>query len=145
MPAGLLPNEGLADQLEYILKRSISGVLPWELMFWVNDIEVGPATVLADLVEASWEGYVRLTMDRSMWTPPTVSAGCAHSTWGEEAVEWFVLGGPIETLYGLAYVDASMGVLRFVQRFDEDDIREIEIGGKVLVLPEYTLTSAECA
>lgn len=144
MPAGLLPNEGIAAQLEYILKASISGVLPWELMFWVNDIEPDHDTVLADLQEATWSGYSRLTMDRANWTTPTVHDGCAHSTWGTEAVVWYVTGGPTETIYGYAYVDASAGVIRFVQRLDPEDIRPVEVGGKVLLLPAYTLTSAEC-
>ncbi|MCE5292093.1 MAG: hypothetical protein LLG14_23020 [Nocardiaceae bacterium] len=144
MPAGLLPDEGIAAQLEYILKASISGVLPWQLMLFVNDIVPTHATVLADLVEATFQGYARVNLTRSEWTTPTVHDGCAHSTWGSTVVTWYVNGGPTETIYGYAYVDASMGVIRLVQRLDAGDIRPVEIGGKVTMLPEYSLTSAEC-
>ncbi len=144
MPDGLLPDEGIGDQLEYILKRSISGVLPWQLIFWTNDVQVDSDTVLSDLTEATFDGYSRLTLDRSEWTTPTVHAGCAHSTWGTVPQVWYVTGGPVETIYGYAYVDVGAGVLRFVQRFDGDDIEPITVGGKVLLLPTYTLTSAAC-
>lgn len=144
MAEGFLPDEGIADQLEYILKRSIAGVLPWQLIYWTNDIVPTAATVLADLTEATFSGYTRLTLDRSMWTTPTVHDGCAHSTWGTEAQVWYVTGGPTETLYGYAYIDFTAGKIRFVQRFDEVDIQPIKIGGKVTILPTYTLTSAAC-
>lgn len=144
MPPGILPNEGIGAQLEYILKSAISGVLPWELMFFVNDITPTAATVLADLVEASWSGYMRATLDRADWTTPTVDDGCAHSTWGTDAIVWYVTGGPTETNYGYALVDTMAGVIRCIQRFDDEDITPVVIGGQVTLLPEYTLTSAEC-
>ena len=144
MPAGLIPDEGIGDVLEYILSRSVAGVLPWTLIFFVNDIVPDADTVLADLDEATWSGYTRLTLDRPTWTTPNVLSGCAHSTWGTVPQVWFVTGGPVETIYGYAYVDFTMGVLRFVQRLDDADIAPVEIGGKVSILPAYTLTSAEC-
>jgi hypothetical protein len=145
MPAGLLPSEGIGDQLEYILKRSISGVLPWTLIFWTNDIEVDCDTVLDDLVEATFGGYTRLTLDRNEWITPVVDGCCATSTWKTVAQVWNVTSGPTETIYGYAYVDFTAGVIRFIQRFDEEDIAPIVVGGKVTILPKYTLTSAECA
>lgn len=144
MAEGFIPNEGIADQLEYILKRSVSGVLPWQLIFWTNDLVPDFDTVLDDLTEATFSGYNRLTMDRSNWTTPTVHNGCAHSTWGTEAQVWYVTGGPVETIYGYAYIDPGAAKIRFVQRFDDGDIQPIRIGGKVTILPTYTLTSAAC-
>lgn len=145
MPAGLLPDEGIADQLAYILQKSISGVLPWQLMFFTNDIDPDAATVLDDLEEATFGGYSRLTLDRAEWVIGEPDAGCVHATWGTTAQVWYCTSGPVETIYGYAYVDASLGVLRFVQRFDDDDIEPLEVGGRLMLLPAYTLTSAECA
>lgn len=144
MPSGILPDEGIALQLECILKRTVAGISPWSLILWTNDITPTFATVLADLTEATFLGYTRVTLDRSTWTTPTVHDGCAHSTWGTDAIVWNVTGGPVETLYGYAMIDPTMNVIRFVQRFDAEDIAPIILGGKVLLLPEYTLTSAEC-
>jgi hypothetical protein len=145
MPAGLLPDEGIAKQLEYILSAPIAGELGWKLLFFVNDIIPTRATRLADLVEATWGGYVRLTMDRDRWTVPTVTNGCAKSTWGTQNVSWTCTDGKNQTNYGYAYLDWTRGVLRFVQRFDANDIRPVVTGDRVLILPTYTLTSAECA
>jgi hypothetical protein len=145
MPAGLLPSEGIADLLENILKRSIGGVLAWELMLWTNDVQVGAATVLGDLVEATFGGYSRITLTRDEWTTPVVEAGCAHSTWRDTLTGWGVYGPPLETIYGYGYVDVTTGVLRFAQRLDTEDIEQITVGGKVYILPAFTLTSGECS
>jgi len=144
MPDGLLPNEGIGDQLEYVLKRSVAGVLPWQLIFFTNDIVPDADTVLADLVEATWSGYSRLTLDRSEWTTPEVNDGCAHSTWGTDPQVWYVTGDSDETNYGYAFIDYTSGVIRFIQRFDDDDIQPVTPGGKVTLLPTYTMTSAAC-
>jgi hypothetical protein len=144
MPAGLLPDEGIGDLLEYILKRSISGVVPWQLIFFVNDITPDNTTVLADLTEATWGGYSRVDLDRDTWTVPDVNPNCAHSTWGVDAIVYFVTSGPLETNYGYAYIDPTEGVIRFIQRFDAPDIAPVEVGGKVTILPAFTLTTAEC-
>lgn len=144
MPAGFIPNEGLAPTLEELLGKTAPSLLPWQLIFWVNDLEPDFDVVLADLVEATWDGYTRLTLSRDLWTTPTVADGCAHSTFTEEATQWFVLGGPTETNYGYAYIDTGAGVIRFIQRFDDDDITPVVVGGKVVLLPEYTFTSHEC-
>lgn len=145
MPAGVLPDEGIGDQLEYILKRTISGVLPWQLILFKNDVTPDAATVLADLEEATFTGYGRVDLIRDTWTVPTVDDGCAVSTWGDYPVEWWVTGGLPETLYGYAMIDSTLEVIRFVQRFDEEDIVPLEIGSRVLLLPTYTLTSGECS
>jgi hypothetical protein len=144
MPAGLLPDEGIADQLAYLLQRSISGVLPWSLIFFVNDIEPTSDTVLSDLEEASFGGYVRLTMTRNDWVIGVPSEGCVHATWQSYAQVWYCTAGPVQTIYGYAYVDFTAGVIRFIQRFDPDDVAELPVGGRILLLPEYTLRSAEC-
>lgn len=144
MPAGLIPNEGLGPTLQELLGAVVPSVLPWELMFFVNDLVPDADTVLADLTEATWAGYMRLTLSRDLWTTPTVADGCAHSTFTTEATVWYVTGGPTETNYGYAFVDTTSGVIRFIQRFDDEDIEPVVIGGKVVMLPEYTYTSHEC-
>lgn len=145
MPSGILPDEGIAEQLSYILSTSIIGVLPWELMLFVNDVDVDYATVLGDLVEATWEGYSRLTLSRYNWTVPVVQFGCASSTWGAAPLVYDVgTVSPGTINYGAAYLDQSSGVLRWVQRFDDADLNPLVSGGQFSLLPQYTLTSAAC-
>src|SRR5262245_13622968 len=121
-----MPNEGIGDLCEYILKRPIVGVLPWELVLWVNDFEPDVETVFADLVEASFPGYTRWSLDRDTWTVPIVADGCAESTYGEELLSFTNGGSESVTLYGYALYDPSSNVLRFVQRFDDDDIQPLD-------------------
>lgn len=144
MAAGFLPNEGIGDQLKYILSAPIPGVLSWEMWLFRNNITPTPATILDDLEEANFQGYSRATLDRESWTEPVVNDGCAHSTFGTDPLVWTVTGGPEQTLYGYALVDPGNGVIRFIQRFDDADIFALTVGAKVKVLPRYTLTSAEC-
>lgn len=144
MPAGLLPSEGIAELLTYMLSAEVTGVLPWELLLWTNDIAVDEATVLADLVEATFTGYSRQTLDRDQWQAPVLTGNCAQSSWDTVPIEWFVGAALGETLYGYAMVDTTAGVLRFVQRFDDADIEPLETGGRVLLMPLFTLTSGVC-
>lgn len=144
MAAGLIPTEGVGPTLLELLGAVPTPTLPWQMLLWQNDFLPTVAVTLVDLVECDFAGYNRLTLLRENWQTPTVSAGCAHSTWGTDPVVWDVVGGPVQTVFGYAYVEMLTGVLRFVQRFDDDDLTPILIPGTVSVLPEYTLTSAEC-
>jgi hypothetical protein len=145
MPSAVLPDEGLADQLAYVLSAPIVGVLPWTLILWVNDLVPDHSTVLGDLVEATWPGYHRYVLDRSEWTVPVVSQGCVASTWGTVPLSWTVGVVAAPTInYGAAYVDLGSGVLRWVQRFDNADLNPLVSGSQWRLLPQYTLTSAAC-
>ena len=50
-----------------------------------------------------------------------------------------------QTVYGFALADPGTGQLRFIQRFDDDDIVPLESGGRISLLPTLTLTSAACS
>ena len=146
MPAGILPDEGIAAQLSWILSAAVPGVLPWQLLLFTNNLVVDANTVFADLVEASWPGYSRQTLDRSAWTTPTVVTGCATSTWGTVPIVYNVGAVSLNTInYGAAYYDQSSGVLRWVQTFDTADQVPLQVGGQFQLLPQYTLTSAACS
>lgn len=141
MPGAVLPNEGLPALLKYMLQSTISGVLPWELMLFTNDYTPDQGTTLADLTEATFSGYSRETLTRSIWTSPTVIDDHAVSTYGTTPIQWISSGGPTETPYGVGYVDVAAGVLRFVQRFEPADIRAVAPGGVLTFLPRLTLTT----
>lgn len=144
MPEGIVPTEGAAELLAYILKRAVSGVLPWELMLWTNDIFPDAETVLADLEEATFPGYERATLTRSVWTEPTAANGCAVASWNDVPLQWTVSGPTDETVFGFALVDTVAEVIRFVQRFDAEDLEELSAGKVLRLLPLFTLTSAAC-
>lgn len=145
MSAGLIPEEGIAAQLEYILRAAIVGVLPWEAWLFVNDLEPTTETVLADLEAPGWSGYNPWTLAREGWSVPEVVDGCARSAWGTDPLRWTHGGGPAQTVYGYALVDRSNDVIRFVQRFDSEDIAPLDPGATLVMQPVYTLGSHECA
>lgn len=145
MPEGLIPDEGIDNVLLRILDPAgRGGSATWRLIFFVNDLVPDANTVLASLLQATWGGYSFVTLMPGVWTTPTVEDGCAKSTYGTDALQWNVLNAMDQTNYGYALVDPGAGVIRFIQRFDDDDIAPLETGGSVLLLPQYTLTSAAC-
>lgn len=144
MPNGLIPDEGLAAELVRILNPLGADSHSWRLILWVNDVVPDAATVVADLVPASFGGYSFVTLNASTWTAPEVDDGCATSYYGTEAIQWLVSDAMGQTVYGFALIDTTANVIRFVQRFDSADIVPLETGGRVLLLPQFTYTSAAC-
>jgi len=145
VPSGILPDEGIGDELSYILKAPLAGVANWQMILWVNDLVPSFDTVFSDLEESTWGGYSRVQLDRSVWTDPDVSQGCATSTWGTDPISFDVSDPMDQTIFGVAYYDPTKGVLRFIQRFDDADIAPLELGQQFQILPVYTLTSAACS
>ncbi len=133
------PNEGLDDQLDYILSANISGVIPWLLVLWLDaDLFPTQSTVYADLTLASFTGYSPVTVDRTLWTPSEIQGNQAVSTWGTTPQLWTPTGAP-QTLYGWAMVTQLTPVLRYIQRFPVPLIAAD--GNPVGVLPRVTLST----
>lgn len=144
MPETIIPNEGIIQQHQDSLQIGISGRVPWRLMLFVNDIEPTVLTELADLTEASWGGYGRITITPADWTGFTAVDGCSHASWKTVPISWPVNSGPLQVVYGWAMISELAGVIRRVQRFDEDDISLLILGVPFLLLPRVTFTSAAC-
>lgn len=133
------PNEGLADQLDYILKSTISGVANWTLVLFKNNLTPNQSTVYADLTLATFGGYSPVTLSRSTWTSAVISADKAVSTYDTTPQIWLVSSGS-ETIYGYAIVTPSSPVIRYVERFASPIA--VSAGGIIGVLPRVTLTTA---
>jgi hypothetical protein len=144
MDVGIVPNEGLGDTLKYIVQSPISGVSAWNLYLWKNDFQPTILTVLADIVEATFTGYVRNSLTRATWTAPVVSVDQATSTWGTTPILFTNTGSTTETIYGYAFVDPTLLVLRAIQRLDDCDIQPLGPGAVFSILPKYTLTRQRC-
>lgn len=150
MPPGILPSEGIQDQLSYVLSATITPtVVPWQLLLLAADPgSPPPASIkLSDLVECNFPGYTRAILPRSQWQLPTLTAdGCAVSQWGTSPILWTCTGVTTNKCYGYAMIDAGYGLIRFIQRFDDSDVIDlIQIGGVISLVPQYTYTSAVCA
>lgn len=133
------PNEGLADQLAYILAAPISGVLPWLLMLWTNaELVPDQDTVYADLTEATFQGYSRVTLGRDQWTTPVIEDNAAVSTWTTQPTQWIATGTP-ETLYGWAIITPVDSVIRYLEPFPAPVTAAPDM--PVGVLPRVMLTT----
>ncbi len=141
MPNGIVPDEGLADQLDDILSNDATLFAPWALILWTNDYVPTAATVVADLTEATFTGYSRRSLLAAGWSSPTIAGHAALSTHGTgPQVYTNGDGGPV-TVFGTAYLDVIAGKLRKVQRFDPADIVAVDPGGTIAVTPEFSYRS----
>ena len=145
MPNGIIPDEGLAAWVKRIVDPGGASPASWRLILWVNDLVPDTDTVLADLTLATFTGYSFVTLMPGAWTDADVVDGCATTTYTTAAQTWYVIDAMGQTVYGFALTDPGAGQLRFIQRFDDDDIVPLESGGRISLLPTLTLTSAACS
>lgn len=145
MPAGFIPDEGALVPSRAWLKDTTPILLPWKLILWVNDLVPTHTVVAANLVEATWGGYSRVTLTRSMWNTPVLTDECVSNQWGSAPYVWYNTGSSSPTNYGWAMLDDVAGKLMWIQRFDDLDIGVLAPGAKFLLLPRVTQTNAPCA
>ena len=141
MPNGIVPDESLAECLSSILNSAAALLIPWEALLFVNDFTPTGAVTLADLVEPSWASYTRRTLTPEQWSAPTTFDGYARSQWSLDPVEFPNAASAAETVYGYAIFDPGLNLLRHCERFDPDDIRLIEAGGSVRLVPRVSFRS----
>jgi len=144
MPIGLIPAEGAIVPGAAWLRDTSPILVPWKLVLWVNDLEPTKSTVWADVTEASWAGYARVTLTRSMWSPVLVDDECVGWSWGSVPYVWTNTGSGTPTNYGWTMFDDVLSRLLFIQRFDETEIGPLAAGGKFKLLPRITSTNSAC-
>jgi hypothetical protein len=144
VPNGFIPDEGLSVQLTRLVNPVGAGAEVWRAVFWVNPLIPDHTITLAGLTLATWPGYTFVTLDPTKWTAPVVSSDCAVTNYGTTALTWNVTGPTTQTNYGYALVAPGAGVIRWIQRFDDADIKPLANGDQVTLLPQYSLTSAAC-
>jgi hypothetical protein len=144
MPAVVIPDEGNQQQHEMSLGVLPVVFVPWSLVLFANDLTPDATTVLADIEQPTFNGYGPVLLDPALWqfTPP--ASGCSHAQWGSLPYAWSVNGGPIQTIYGWAWIDTAAGVIRRIQRFEPTDIAPIVIGEQFTLPVLATFTGAEC-
>ena len=135
----VLPNQGLIAQLSLLLKDSIMGVDPLEFILFQNDYIPVQTSVWADLTEATFMGYSRVTVTRSDWTSPVIVANKAVSTWKTVGTSWTNTSST-QTIFGFALITPVTPVIRVVERFVSPVV--LANGGVITVLPTYNFTTA---
>lgn len=138
---GICPDEGLERRLLRLLVNADTEFQPWSALLFVNDFTPDESTTLADLEEPTWLAYSRRSLQADQWQLLGVTANEANAQWGESPIQWDNDSGPDETVYGYAIYDSLLSQLVLVQRFDPSDIREIETGHGIGVLPKFSYRS----
>lgn len=138
---GICPDEGLERRLLRLLVNADTEFQPWSCLLFVNDFTPDVTTTLADLDEPTWLSYARKSLQADQWVMLGVTDSEANAQYGEEPLYWENDSGPDETVYGYAIYDSMLSQLVLVQRFDPDDIREIETGQQIGVLPKFSFRS----
>lgn len=137
MPGVVFPDEGVGDIILSVVDPArVAGML-WRVIFFVNDYTPSRATVLADLVEASWNGYTFYTIVPANWQTPSPVTGGVMALYGTAPLTWTVLGALGQTNYGWAIIDPGPGVVRLAQRFEDDDIVPLTDGSPVQLQPQF--------
>ena len=129
----------------YLLSRMVS--VPWslsetwKLRLYKNDISPNKNTVLADLTEADYDGYLPQDLARDGWTAPVTIAGVAVCFYGFQPIEFFAASG-LQTVFGYFMTvdaDSDPELLILTQRFDS--AVNVTAAVPALVLPQIRLHS----
>lgn len=89
----------------------------FQVLLWVNDIHPDDSTVLGDLQEATWLGYLRFALPRSTFGAAAIIDHVANST-AVPAPTFSNNSLDSQPVYGWALVAMDSGALLFVQRFN---------------------------
>lgn len=114
----VMANTGTPILLNYLLQRTANNYPDWLLMLWTNSsLFPTPATVYADLSEATFTGYARQTIIHAGWgAPAIISSTFARSTYGS-LFSWTNTGSA-QPIYGYAVITPSPFTLIYCQKFD---------------------------
>lgn len=138
----VLPNQGLPDLLDWMIRHTGGDPPDLVMTLWTNDIVPGQLTTFSSLVRASFTGFFEVVLTRSGWTAPVQLGPRAFSTWGTTPTEWTLTANPV-TVYGWAAYNPGPLRLVIVERFDAP--RPLSIGDTFGVLPTFNLTTLfEC-
>ena len=84
----VLSEAGQEQFIQWLLNTTISGVLDYQLMLFSNEIDPDCQVEFADLVESTFPGYARFTLNRGSWQPPTTVDCCTVSLYGSVPLSW---------------------------------------------------------
>jgi len=117
----VVPDAGDKKLLAMMLGSSESIDTTLSLRLFVNDYTPVAGTVTGDFTEATFTGYVRKTIIRSDWQPPTFVSPRAEMLLFTAPSEWTNGGGPV-TVYGAYVVGVTTGVTLWAERFADPQL-----------------------
>lgn len=127
----VVPMTGLAYLAEELL-----GTLSPTYHLYVTPATLTPATILADLTEASWPGYAAVAVTK--WSPPEQAAPPAISR-GDPVTWTRGNGGQPAEVYGYYVTDGPAGPLLWAEASPTGALPMIQATDTVTIVPEFSL------
>ena len=134
-----VPDEGLGEALDTLVKLALTSDQPLQLRLAVNDLVPQRTTVLADYTEATFAGYSRRTLNRADWQLAFVEENHEARTILAAGPQLFNPTETGETVYVVLIVDPGIEVVRYQKRLATP--REVIDGVPFAVNPVITLES----
>jgi hypothetical protein len=117
VPAIVISDLGEIHLLTRSLRGADSPASVWHLRLFKNNYTPNRDTVLADLTEADFAGYVPLEIDPTVWGVPTNPAGTAVSYYDTFFYQFTCTSGS-QALYGYYLTFNNGAYLLWSQAFD---------------------------
>lgn len=137
----VLPSVGLPSLITWMLKSTISGVLDLELLLFSNTLDPDCDVEFGDLTECTFDGYSRVTLNRSNWQTPVVTGCCVQMLYGTAPISW-TNEGSAQQIAGYAYLYPSGSLLVAVQALSTPF--DLPTFGVLPFRPQFTLTGGVC-
>lgn len=112
----VVPDEGERYFLNLLLRDTVPSTLKFIIGLYRGDWTPNRESVLADVLEANFSGYLPLEADRSVWTAAQTVGGSAQSTYGVLFQQWIPSSGT-QRIYGWYARDEDSNVLLWAERF----------------------------
>ncbi len=136
----VLPAGGLPFLMNWMMSTN-GGAPDLQLMLFSNALDPECDVVFGDLVECTFAGYSRFTLNRSNWQTPTVVGCCGIMLYGSAPLSWTNTGSA-EQIAGYAMLIGPSGPLIAVQAlsvpFDLVSLATLPMR------PQITLTTGAC-
>jgi hypothetical protein len=111
----VVPDLGEKQLLGVMLKTALLVDANWRLHLFQNNYSPNRVSEITDFVEANFDGYDVVELDRSVWLDPVSIGGVAYSTYGTSLVSWLATSGS-QTVYGYYVTDADDTVVLWAER-----------------------------
>lgn len=132
--AGIIPNNGEGDALEYFVNRASPQNLVLKL--FKNDITPAETDTAASYTEATFTGYSAATLTGASWGAPSEgdpsTISYAQQTFTSSADQ------PLENIYGAYLVRATSGRIAAAERFASAPYGISNNGDNIKVTPTIT-------
>lgn len=133
--------ERLPSLLDWMIRSPIVGAPDWQLMLFQNAIDPDCEVTISDLVECTFGGYARFTLNRTNWQPAQLLECCAYAVYGTVPLSWTNTGAA-QQIAGYAMLTPGDNWLIGVQALSVPFM--LGTLQTTSLRPQFTLTTGAC-